>query len=226
MVEKLEIKIPSTLMDVTIGQYQRFIKETEGITDEAIIESKVITIFCGITMQQLRLLKSNQVQDILTRLNPLIDSFDTPQPFTHRFSVDGVEYGFITNLEQDITYGENKDITSRMSEGADSFHKAMAILYRPIIRTSNDTYAIDEYKVPVKHEDALKEMPLAIMLGAQVFFWNLTKELLMHIPNYLVKEMGEEKYKEMMKKVSINPIGGAMTKSSASLKETLEDLMK
>lgn len=226
MVDKLEITIPNTLMDVTIGQYQRFLKETEGVTDEGVLEQKVITIFCGITLNHLRLLKSNQVQDILSRLNPLIESFGASHPFVHRFNVGGVDYGFIPNLEEDITYGENKDITSRMSEGVDSFHKAMAILYRPIIRTSNDTYAIEEYKVPVRHEEALKEMPLAIMLGAQVFFYNLIKELLMHIPSYLVKEMGEEQYKEMMKKVSISPIGEDMTKSSALLKEILEGLMK
>jgi len=226
MVEKLNITIPTSLMEVTIGQYQRFLKETENITDEAILEQKVITIFCGITINQLRLLKSNQVQDILSRLMPLVDSFGTPQPFTHRFNVGGIEYGFIPNLEQDITYGENKDITSRMSEGIDGMHKAMAILYRPIIRTSNDTYEIEKYQVPVKHEDALKEMPLSVVLGAQVFFWNLTRELLMHIPSYLVKAMGEEEYSLMMKKVSTNQIGEAMTKSSASLKEILEDLTK
>ena len=69
-------------------------------------------------------------------------------------------------------------------------------------------------------------MPLSVVLGAQVFFWNLTRELLMHIPSYLVKAMGEEEYSLMMKKVSTNQIGEAMTKSSASLKEILEDLTK
>ena len=226
MVEKLNITIPTSLMEVTIGQYQRFIKETEDITDEAILEQKVITIFCGITLEQLRLLKSSQVQDIASRLAPLVESFSVPQPFTHRFSVGGVDYGFIVNMEQRLTYGENKDITTNMSDGVGSLHKTMAILYRPIIRTFNDTYEIEEYKTPVEHEDALKEMPLSIALGASVFFYNIINELLMHIPSYLKKEMGEKQYNLMMKKASINTIGDPMMKSFALLKETLEGLMK
>jgi hypothetical protein len=113
-----------------------------------------------------------------------------------------------------------------MSQGVEGIHRAMAILYRPIVSTSNDTYKIEGYKVPLAHEDALKEMPVGVALGAQVFFWTLIKELLMHIPNYLVKEMGEEAYKQMMKKVSISQIGGDTMKSSASLKEILEGLTK
>ena len=226
MVKKLEITIPTTLMDVTVSQYQRFLKETKDVTDESIVEEKVLTIFCGITLQQLRALKANQVEDIMSKIVPLINSFSSSPSFIHRFTLNGVEYGFIPNLEEDISYGENKDITTAMSEGIDSIHKAMAILYRPIVMTSNNTYKIEGYKVPLAHESALKEMPVGIALGAQVFFWSLIKELLMHIPSYLVKEMGEEQYNLMMKKVSTNLIGEDMTKSSASLKEILEGLTK
>lgn len=226
MVKKLKITIPTTLMDVSVSQYQRFLKETEGVNDESIIQEKVLTIFCGITLQELRELKSNQVEDIMSKIKPLVNSFSSTPVFIHRFTLNGVEYGFIPNLEEDISYGENKDITTAMSEGIEGIHKAMAILYRPIVSTSNDTYKIEGYKVPLAHEEALKEMPVGIALGAQVFFWTLIKELLMHIPSYLLKEMGEEKYQQMMKKVSTNLIGEDMMKSSASLKEILEGLTK
>ena len=68
MVKKLEITIPTTLMDVSVSQYQRFLKETKDVTDESIIQEKVLTIFCGITLQQLRALKANQVEDIMSRV--------------------------------------------------------------------------------------------------------------------------------------------------------------
>ena len=232
MKKKLEITIPTTLMDITVSQYQRFLKETEHITNESIVEQKIVTILCGITLQQLRELNSNQVEDIMNKMSPLVESFSSSPEFVHRFWLNGVEYGFIPNLEEDISYGENKDITKAMSEGVEGIHKAMAILYRPIKKflgfnsPFKSTYKIDEYKVPVKHEDALKEMPVAIALGAQVFFWALIKELLMHIPKYLEKEMGEEKYNLMMKKASTSLTGEDMMKSSASLKEILQDLTK
>jgi hypothetical protein len=218
-MKELEVRIPQSLDEITVGQYQQFIEETNGMTDESLLQDKVITIFCGLTLPQLRSLMVGQVNDIISRLEPLINQFGDEQKFVQRFTVNNVEYGFIPNLETNISYGENKDASKYFSEGVASVHKAMAILYRPILNTFNHTYNISEYQVPNPHEDALKEMPVSVMLGANVFFWNLIKELLTHIPSYLKEEMGEEQYSQMMKKASTNIIGEDMMKYSALLKE-------
>ena len=225
-MNKIEVNIPESLDDITVGQYQQFVRETEGMTSESVLQDKIITIFCGITLPQLRELKINQVKDIGNRLEPIIAQFSDEHKFVNRFTLDGVEFGFIPNLETDISYGENKDVSSYLGEGVKGSHKAMAVLYRPIVSTFNDTYSISEYKVPNAHEDALKGMPVSVMLGANVFFWNLIRELLEHIPSYLKKEMGEESYDQMIAKASTNTIGVDMMKYSALLKETLPSLMK
>ena len=178
------------------------------------LQDTIISILCNITIQDLRGLTLKEIQVITLAVVSIVSKFnDDEMQFYNRFTLDGVEYGFIPNLNE-ISYGENKDIVSYMAEGVESYHKSMAVLYRPIVRTSNDTYTISEYKVPNAHESLLKEMPVSVMLGANVFFWNLTKELLQHIPNSLGKELGMEELQQMMKKESTNTTGEPTMKST------------
>ena len=58
--------------------------------------------------------------------------------------MDGIEYGFIPSLE-DMTVGEFADLENYLTTGKD-YHKAMAVMYRPIINSYSNTYKIQEYK--------------------------------------------------------------------------------
>jgi len=220
-------RIPESLHEVTIGQYQKYLAAIEGLEEnnEAVIEIATV-IFCNISLKDLRSLSRKEVDIISMGVVRVLNAFADEQELVRRFWLNGKEYGFIPNIDEKISYGENKDVVRYINEGKDSLHKYMAVLYRPIVKSSETTYSIEEYKHPVEHEKAFKDAPVSILLGANVFFYNLTKELLMHIPNYLNKEMGEKVVKELIQRVSTNPIGENMTKYSASLKETLEDLMK
>lgn len=223
----MAFRIPESLHEITIGQYQKYMAAIEGLeTNEAAMMERAIVIFCNISLKDLRSLTRKEVDIITIGMSKALKAFGDDQELVRRFTLDGVEYGFIPNLDTDISYGENKDIVEHIRDGVRSSHKAMAILYRPILKSSKNTYKIEEYKLPVVHEESFRNAPVSILLGAQVFFWTLTKELLMHIPSYLKEQMGEEVFKEMTKKASINPIGGDMMKYSALLKETLEDLTK
>lgn len=209
-----KFRIPQNLNEITLKQYQKYYNAVQTIENDMFLQDTIISILCNISIQDLRSLTLKEIQAITAGVHNVTSQLnsDTHQ-FYNRFTLKGVEYGFIPNLNE-ISYGENRDIVSYMSEGVDSYHKSMAVLYRPIIRTSNDTYAISEYKVPNAHESALEEMPVSVMLGANVFFWNLTRELLQHIPNSLGKEMGIENLEQMMQKESTNIIGEHTMKST------------
>ena len=202
MKEK-KFRIPQNLNEITLEQYQEYCHAVETIENEMFLQDTIISILCNITIQDLRGLTLKEIQVITLAVVNIVS----------RFTLNGVEYGFIPNLNE-ISYGENKDIVTYMAEGVKSYHKAMAVLYRPILKTSNDTYSISEYKVPNAHESALKEMPVSVMLGAIVFFWSLTKELLQHIPSSFLKqeEMGE--LQQMMKKEYTNTTGEHTMKST------------
>ena len=65
--------------------------------------------------------------------------------FIPTFNLNGVSYGFIPNLDE-ITYGENKDVTSYINEWG-NMHKAMAVLFRPTQTKARTTsIIIEEYE--------------------------------------------------------------------------------
>ena len=63
----------------------------------------------------------------------------------------------------------------------------MAVLYRPITFIRNDKYLIEEYKGLDKAID-MKAMPLDVVLGAMVFFYRLSDELLATTLSFLKRE--------------------------------------
>ena len=221
VIKGIEVTIPKSLNDLTLGQYLKYVKATSGEVklDEVVESELLVTIFCNIQLRHLNLLSNNQVNDIATRLVPVVKEMSNLNAdFKHRFTLNGVEYGMINNLDE-ISYGENKDITTFISS-IENNHLAMGVLFRPIIQKQGDKYEIEDYKgVTPEQGDVMLDMPLDVFIGAHVFFWNLTRELLKNIPSYLVREMGEENYKELMQKASINTTGEVMMKSFALLKE-------
>ena len=59
----------------------------------------------------------------------------------------------------------------------------MGVLFRPISFKRKEKYLIEDYETASKYN--MKNMPLDVVMGALVFFWNLKNELLKHIVNYL-----------------------------------------
>ena len=207
---KIEIDIPTTLNEVKLGSYQKFIKIEEPT------EIEVIQHLLGVDKETVLNIKASSV-DLLS--NSLTELFKEEHTFADRFKLNGVMYGFIPKLD-DITYGENKDITTYLNW--DSMHKAMAVMYRPIKQSLNGKYIIEDYKGSGKYSEIMKEAPLGVVFGAMVFFWRLTNELLKAIPNYLEVQMEKE---QMQGAISVEN-GEAIQKSIHLLKETLGDLQK
>ena len=109
-------------------------------------------------------------------------------PFEDRFTMDGIEYGFIPNLDEATTNELNELSSAEYVDGSvhigevENYHKLMAVLFRPI--TGNDSfgnYQIENYKGTIKYANRMKRMPINIMLGAFGFFFHLSRELRIHI---------------------------------------------
>jgi len=100
--------------------------------------------------------------------------------------VDDTEYGFIPDLEN-ITLGEYVDLEKYMADPL-TFHKAMAVLYRPIKMKVQDTYLIEDYIGTEDRGEIMKEAGLSDSLGAMLFFWTLGRELVNDILASLKEE--------------------------------------
>ena len=178
---KIEITIPETLDDITLEQYQVFSKIEEPTIDQT------LTTFLNISQKELNMLPADKIEGFAEQINSV---FEQDKQFTPTFILNGVKYGFIPKLDS-ITYGENKDLTTYLND-FDNMHKAMAVMYRPIKNEQRGKNLIEDYEGSSKYSEIMKQAPLSVVLGATVFFYNLTNGLLKAIPNYLEEELEKE----------------------------------
>jgi hypothetical protein len=181
---KLELTIPTDLNEITLGQYQQFIKVKETTNDNEMLAEKMIQIFCGIELKEVVNIKFTEVRKLVEHFNKLFS--ETPK-FTPTFNIQNVEFGFIPDL-QNISFGEYVDLEENLKSW-DTYHKAMAVMYRPIKLKVKGSYEIMEYKGTAEFSDLMKFAPLGVTLSSSVFFWNLGSELLQSTIAYLETEI-------------------------------------
>lgn len=180
---QVEINVPTSASEIPLKTYQRFMAIDQN-ADGDFIARKMLDIFCGVK----EILKVRH-KDVALVYSKLIEVLSANQELQPIISINGKQYGFIPDLEN-ITFGEFIDLDSLMTW--DNMHKAMAVLYRPITKRYNDLYEIEEYESSSKYSDVMKECPLDIVLGANVFFYHLSNDLLSGLVKHL-KQMKTEK---------------------------------
>ena len=214
---KIDIYIPEKLSDITLEQYQKFAKlNTEENQDSGFLLHKMVEIFCNLDLKDIARIKYNYVSSIVSDLNNI---FNTKTELIPTFTLKGVEYGFIPKLD-DITLGEYIDLDNNISDW-DTMHKAMAVLYRPIKLKKDNRYQIEDYTAK-EDTELFKDMPLDVVMGSLVFFWNLSNELLQITLKYLAKEMEENL--TLQQRQILEESGVGINQSMDWLKEMLPSL--
>jgi hypothetical protein len=215
---KIELTIPTTLNDIKLAQYQKFLKVVEENEEGEFVQQKMVQLFCGIDLKDVASIRYKDVAEITANINNL---FTKENHFIQRFKMGGVEFGFIPNLDE-MTTGEYMDLDSYITDW-NTMHNAMAVLYRPITNKLGTKYQIEEYKGSVTYADVMRHAPLDVVLGAMVFFYNLGNDLLKSTINYLEKN---QEVQNILNKHNLENVGDGIQVSMLLLKETLEDLMK
>jgi len=210
---KIDITVPDKLSEITLGQYQKFLKIQKESEDERFLSSKMIEIFCNISLVDVMKLKLSDVNGICSILS---DMFNEKPALRRRFFLDGVEYGFVPNLE-DISFGEYVDLDNYLSDW-EMMDKAMGVLYRPIKTKYGERYSIEEYNA--SDTGVMKDMPLDAALGAVLFFYHLGIDLSMIMMNYL--EHKEET--ALQQYLNLAGSGDGINLFTRSLKEMLQDM--
>ena len=175
---KLNITIPTSLEDITLRQYKKFLKLQEKVTDERLLNAKMIEIFCGIKFEQVMLLKLSDSQEII---DLLLKIFESKPSLVSKFKLNGIEYGFHPELD-DLTLGEYIDLDTFIGDW-DNMEKAMNVLYRPVLVKMKDKYSIDSYVL--ENDVFLLDMPMDAVMSSIFFLWNLGLDL-----STILKEMG------------------------------------
>lgn len=162
-------------MNITVQNYIEYHKLPEGTS-----ESKLVSTLLGLDITSL---KVSQADKLLQECRGWF--FKEERPFVPTFTHDGVKYGFIPDLDSELTYGENQDLCNYISDDKE-LHKAMAVAYRPITKEQGGKYLIEPYEGSSKYSNIMLDVPVEIALGMKVFFYSLTNELQSYILKYSV----------------------------------------
>jgi hypothetical protein len=171
---KLDLLVPTSLHDIPLKHYQKFIKTFENADDytEDYAALKMLEIFCGVPYSEAIKFKVGDINRVVSKLN---EALAEKPSLINRFKLGSTEFGFVPELN-DLTFGEFVDIESNITDW-DNMHKAMAVLYRPIVKKYKKKYEIEKYRGDNWY-DAMLDMPASVAVSAIVFFYNLETDLL------------------------------------------------
>jgi hypothetical protein len=208
-----KIQIPSSLSEITLKQYKKFLKVQKNVKEEKFLNAKMIEIFCNIALDKVMLLKLKDSQEIISILSNM---FNEKPKLVTRFKLNKVDYGFHPQLDE-LTLGEYIDLDTFIGDW-DNMEKAMNVLYRPVTIKLKDKYNIDDYKLGT--EVALIDMPMDAVMSSIFFLWSLGLELSKIMTNSLEKEETEI----LTQYLSSQESGVGINQFMDSLKGTLEGL--
>ena len=209
---KVEVYIPDTLSEITLGQYQKYLKIQSEKEDENFLAIKMIEIFCGLRGDTIMSMKAKSIRDITAILTNMFN--EKPQ-LVKEFKMGKKTYGFIPKLE-DMTFGEYVDLDTYIGD-MPNLHRAMGVLYRPIKLKDKEKYLIEDYKG--EESEKMKNMPMDAVLSSIIFFYNLGMDLSKAMLNFL-----NEEEMDLVQQQILEESGDGINRFSDSLKEILEDL--
>ena len=160
---KASITVPTSLSEVTLKQYKKFLKIQEMNEDEMFLQTKMIEIFCGVEYKDVLSIKVLDVERITKMLG---DLFTQKPELVKSFEIDDVTYGFIPSLD-DMTLGEYVDLDTFLGDWK-NIHNAINVLYRPVVQRSAERYKIADYDTTTK--DRLFDMPMDAVISFIFFF--------------------------------------------------------
>ena len=217
---KLDILLPTNLSEIPLSRYQEFIAMKEKSNDEEFIAQKMIQIFCGMKLGEVAKIKMKHLNELIAHFTKVFS--EKPQ-LIRNFKIKNIEFGFIPNLEN-ISFGEYVDIEHHLKDWS-TYHKAMAVMFRPIKEKHKDKYSIIEYEPNEDMQDLMKFAPLDVAISASVFFWSLGSELLQATLTYLKNELTKSKdLTSFRKEFSLANNGVGIHQYMDSLETTLQSL--
>tara|TARA_R100000951_G_scaffold33257_1_gene28213 strand:+ start:192 stop:842 length:651 start_codon:yes stop_codon:yes gene_type:complete len=210
---KVELTIPNSLSEISLKQYQKFLKIQKNNTDAYFLQCKMIEIFCNLDAKSVRLLKLSDADRIVHILNTM---FDSKPELIRTFTMNNIEYGIVPDFDA-ISLGEYIDLDTYIGDW-ENMLIAMNVLYRPVKNKMGDKYIIKDYDVNSKEN--LDEISMDIVLGSIFFLYQLGIDLSTVMVNYLEnQEIDSSMHQQILEESGVG-----INQFTHSLKEILRDL--
>lgn len=214
---KVIISIPTSLNEIKLSQYKKFVKIATDNEEGTFLNQKMVQIFCNIDLFIVAKMKQ---QDLNNAVNQIAGLFKKIPELVTKFTMNGVEFGFIPNLN-DMSSGEYMDLDGYITDWEES-HKSMAVLYRPIKQRLGNKYLIEDYDGSDKYAEQMLDAPMDVVLSSKVFFWTLGRELLKSTMDFLE---GSSQTNTANKR-NLDKDGVGILQSMPYHRAMLDDLMK
>ena len=228
MSKKIKLLVPATQADIPLHKYQKYAKIVQDNAKEELAEDfvriKILEIFCDITLKEAYELPINELDGVVTHILSIMSEKAILQ---RRFTMTDpkgktVEFGFMPNMDK-MSLGEYVDLEKYISDW-NTMHRALAVMYRPIVAGKGEFYEIEKYEGSDKYADIMKDSPVTVALGSMVFFYNLGTELLRVTTHSLQKQALKE-----LQGLKTNPSeknGDGINRYMLLLEEMSENLKK
>jgi hypothetical protein len=167
----------------TLRQFQAFL---EAQNQPALRRITLTLQAFGLSREEVRAMSlteaSKKVSQIAETLNKRKARLE------HFITIDGLEYGLHPEV-LNATTGEYIDLTSLDKTFWPTAHKAMAILYRPVVEKKGQKYRIEKYTGrEVTEADKFLDVPLEVVDGFAGFFLTLAQESELTLTTFTLME--------------------------------------
>jgi|TARA_R100001163_G_scaffold65769_1_gene64659 hypothetical protein len=211
---KIKLDIPGSMDDITLRDYKHFLKIQDNNDDPKFIKAKMLEIFCKVSLKEVYRMKYKDSEEVITMLDK---TFNDKPSLVRKFKLGKTQYGFHPSLD-DMTLGEYIDLDTYIGDW-DNIEKAMNVLYRPIITSVGDKYAIDDYTVD--NDKYLLDMPMSAVTSSIFFLMKLGVDL----SNHILKSLEEGDQKEIYQQyLTLEKNGDGISQFGHYVDQTLQKL--
>ncbi len=177
----MEITIPTSLKDINCFQFHKLDEAIKTIDNEALLKFVVISNLCNINSDDLLKFKMSDINEIYDQITIVLNE----KPKVEHFTIDGVKYGFIPNIEE-MSGAEFFDAETYFDN---DIFKFMSVVYRPIKKDFGGVYKIKKYKGSDDLSSVMLKAPASAYVSAKVFFSTLLIDLLTVMPASILKNL-------------------------------------
>ncbi|NQY43169.1 MAG: hypothetical protein HRT87_07505 [Legionellales bacterium] len=188
---KIKINIPSTLREIKLSQYQKYLRVIKDVEDERLISRYAVSIFCNLPDKAVKAMTRQSFDEVLTHINTILSSIDSNVPLTRTFHYKGRKYGLVPNFDK-ISIGELIDCDNNIHDWQ-KMHIVMNVLFREIEAEANGKYIVEKYDEEYLKKEHNLDVPLDIALGCYFFLQNLLGDLLKSIPSSIKAIIQQDK---------------------------------
>jgi len=211
---KIKLDIPGSMDDVSLRDYKHFLKIQENNDDPKFIRAKMLEIFCKVSLKEVYRMKYKDSEEVASILDK---TFNDKPSLVRKFKLGETQYGFHPSLD-DMTLGEYIDLDTYIGDW-DNIEKAMNVLYRPILTSIGEKYAIDEYNV--ENDKYLLDMPMSAVTSSIFFLMKLGLDLSNHILKSLEEGDQMEIYQQYL---TLEKNGDGISQFGHYVDQTLQKL--